>query len=283
MVIEENIPNGSGPSLFVRTWRPEGMTRALVVIVHGLNAHGGLYAWAAGRLTANGYAVVAPDLRGRGRSAGERFMVGNIEAYVSDVGAAIGHARKLEPGAPMFLLGHSAGGVVACLYALDHQEELSGLVCESFAYLVPAPAFVLAIIRVVAHALPRLPVLHLRNSDFSRDPEIVEALDSDPLILNETQPAATVAALARANQRLSKEMGRLELPVLILHGEADKVTLPAGSRDFFDRAGATDKTLRLYRGAAHDLLADVERESVMRDVTEWIDRQLTEISKEDRP
>lgn len=270
---EERIA-GTGGQLLLRSWRPAATPRAVVAICHGFNAHGGQYAWVAERLAAHGLVVHAIDLRGRGRSDGERFFVTDIADYVSDVAAMIASAKSRDPGLPVFLLGHSAGGVASCCYALDHQHELAGLICESFAYKVPAPDFALAIIKGLAGLAPRLGVLKLKNADFSRDPKAVQALNADPLIANETQPAATVRALVLADERLTREFSRIALPVLILHGTSDKATLPKGSRIFHDQAGSTDKTLKLYDGHYHDLLADLGKEGVMGDIQAWIDRHL---------
>ena len=130
----------------------------------------------------SGFAVYALDLRGRGKSEGERFYVETIDDYVADVAGVIRIAKARDPGLPVFLLGHSAGGVVSATYTLDNQTELAGFICESFAFQVPAPDFALAAIKGLSHIAPRLPVLKLNNKDFSRDPKAVEALDNDPLI-----------------------------------------------------------------------------------------------------
>jgi alpha-beta hydrolase superfamily lysophospholipase len=113
-------------------------------------------------------------------------------------------------------------------------------------------------------------VLRLKNEDFSRDPKVVEAMNADPLIAHETQPTRTVAELARADDRLRREFPAFALPLLILHGTADKATRPSGSRRFHDSAGSADKTLKLYEGHYHDLLNDVGKEAVMDDVKAWL-------------
>jgi acylglycerol lipase len=146
-----------------------------------VNSHSGQYLWAAEQLRSAGFGVYAYDHRGRGRSEGERFYIDDIEDYTSDLGTLIGIVKSREPGLPVFLLGHSAGGVVSCTYALDHQAELAGFICESFAFQVPAPKFVLAIIRGLSRIAPKLPVLKLRNEDFSRSPDAVRILNADPL------------------------------------------------------------------------------------------------------
>jgi alpha-beta hydrolase superfamily lysophospholipase len=272
---EERIDGVGGLRIFARSWHPASNPRAVVVLCHGVNSHGGQYSWAAEQLVAGGLAVYAVDLRGRGKSEGERFYVEDVADYVGDVAAVVTLAKSRAPNLPVFLLGHSAGGVVSCTYALEHQAELAGLVCESFAFRVPAPKLVLAIIKGLSHVAPRLRVLKLKNKDFSRDPEAVQALNNDPLTANEAQPAATVAALVRADERLEKEFPLIQLPVLILHGTADKATVPSGSQFFYDTVGSRDKTLKLYEGHFHDLLNDVGKEGVMADIKGWIDHRLS--------
>lgn len=272
---ETRIDTSGGLKIHVRAWRPATPARAVVAICHGVKSHSGYYAWAAEQLTAAGIAVYALDLRGRGRSDGPRLYVDDVGEYLADVDALLAHARSREPGLPVFLLGHSAGGVISCAYTLDHQAGLAGLICESFAFKVAAPNFVLTLVKWLSRIAPHLPVLRLKTSDFSRDPRVVQAMIDDPLgVHREAQPARTVAALVGATERLEREFPRITLPVLILHGTEDKVTNPTGSQFFFDTAGSADKTLKLYDGHVHDLLSDVGRETVMADITGWIDAHL---------
>src|SRR5262249_30054371 len=151
-------------------------------------SHSGQYGWVGESLVDHDFAVYALDLRGRGKSTGERFYVERIDDYVNDVAQFIHQVKTLEPGLPVFLLGHSAGGVTACMYALDHQSQLAGLICESFAFQVPAPDIALAIIKGLSHITKHAHVFKLKNEDFSRDPSIVSAMNNDPLIANEIQP-----------------------------------------------------------------------------------------------
>jgi acylglycerol lipase len=263
-----------GIKIFTRAWRPAGGAHGVVVIAHGFNSHSGLYQWVAEQLVSRGLAVYALDHRGRGRSGGERFFVHSIDEYVDDLKTFIDAVKTQEPGLPVFLLGHSAGGVIACVYALQNQDELAGLVCESFAYEVPAPSFALAVVKGLSRFLPHAHALKLKNADFSRDPQVVAAMNADPLIANESQPTLTVAALVRADERLKKEFKQITLPLLILHGTGDKAAKPSGSRHFYERAGSDDKMLKLYDGYYHDLLADVGKQRVMADIQAWIDDHL---------
>jgi acylglycerol lipase len=272
---EENVAGSSGLNIFVRSWRPQGAARAVVVICHGLNAHSGQYQQVGEQFAADGLAVYALDLRGRGRSDGERFYVDKFGEYVSAVATVIALAKAREPGLSVYLLGHSAGGVVSCIYTLEHQSELAGLICESFAFQIPAPDFAIAVLKGISHLAPHAHVVKLKNEDFSRDPEVVRAMNDDPLIAHEVQPTRTAAEMARADDRLKREFPLIRLPVLILHGTLDKVTRPNGSQLFFDTAGSADKTLKLYEGYYHDLLHDIGKEKVMADITGWIDARVS--------
>jgi acylglycerol lipase len=274
MMNEESFEGAGGLKIFMRSWRPVGISRGVVVIVHGFNSHSGYYFWAAEQLIDRDFSVYALDLRGRGKSEGERFFVEKLDDYVSDVKAAVAVAKSRHPTLPLFLLGHSAGGVVACLYTLEHQSELSGLICESFAYQVPAPDFAIAVLKGLSHLTPHAHVLKLSNEDFSRDPKIVAVMNADPLIAHEVQPAQTVAELARADDRLRKEFRAISLPLLVLHGTADKATKPSGSQFFYDTAASKDKSLKLYDGHFHDLLNDTGKEAVMADIIDWVKSRL---------
>jgi alpha-beta hydrolase superfamily lysophospholipase len=267
---EETLSGVGGLKIFVRSWRPASPPRAVVAICHGFNSHSGHYLWTAEQLIAEGYAVYALDLRGRGKSDGERYFVEKFDQYLADLDLLIKLARSREPGLPVFLIGHSAGGVISTVYTLEHQKDLAGLICESFAFQVPAPDFALAVLKGLSHLAPHAHVLKLEIEGFSRDPKVMAALKDDPLIAHEVQPTLTVAEMVRADERLKREFPLITLPVLIIHGTLDRVTRPQGSQLFYDKAGSKDKTLKLYEGYFHDPLNDVGREVVIQDIKDWI-------------
>jgi len=272
-VREETVKSGDR-GIFVRSWTP-GDARAVVVLVHGFNSHSGYYIRTGEALAARGFAAYALNLRGRGRSDGDRFYIESMSEFVQDVATVVSLAKLRHPGLPTFLLGHSAGGVVSCIYTLEHQNELAGFICESFAFQVPAPDFAIAALKGLSHLAPHAHVLKLHNEDFSRDPAMVKAMNDDPLIANETQPTRTVAELARADERLRTEFPSITLPLLVLHGTADKAAKAGGSQIFYDSAGSTDKTIELYQGHYHDLLNDIGHEEVLGDIIEWIEARVS--------
>ena len=262
-----------GIKIFTRAWRPAASPHGVVVISHGFNSHSGQYEWVAAAAGVQGLAVYALDHRGRGRSGGERFFVHSVDEYVDDLKTFVDAVKTREPGLPVFLLGHSAGGVVACVYALENQDELTGLICESFAYQVPAPTS-----RSPCEGAEPRPAPRARAEAQERALLARSAGGGG----DERRPAHRQRIPADADRRGAgargrapeEEFKRITLPLLILHGTADKATKPSGSRQFYERAGSDDKMLKLYEGHYHDLLADIGKQRVMADIQAWIDDHL---------
>lgn len=278
MIREEMFEGTGGLKIFARSWRPDGPVRLVLISVHGFKAHSGSFAWAASQLTARGVAVYALDLRGHGRSEGEPLEVGSFDDVLSDIEQLEMIAREREPGVPVFVTGHSAGGVIATRYVLRHQARLAGFICHSFAQKLPAPGIVLSVLKGLDHIAPHAHVLELKSEEFSRDAAVVEGIDNDPLIAKIKYPTHTVAELARAGDRNREEFAQVELPVLILHGTTDRLALPEGSQLFYANASSGDKTLRLYEGHYHDLLNDYGREQVIADVIGWLDVRVNRLT-----
>lgn len=263
-----------GLNVSYKNWKPDGSPKAILVFAHGFNSHSGYFQWPAEQLIANQYEVYAIDFPGRGQSDGERYYIADYEQFVKELDKLIDIAQSAHPRLPTFLLGHSAGGVLSAIYALEHQDKLSGFICESFAYQVPAPDFAVAVLRGLSHVFPHAHVLKLKNEDFSRNQAVVDFMNNDPLIANEVQPTKTVQQLSLADIRLKEEMPAIKLPLLILHGTADKATKPGGSKEFYDKASSADKTLKFYEGHYHELLNDLDKEVVFNDILEWLNKRI---------
>ena len=271
---ERTFESTGGVNIFMRSWRPEGTPRAVIALVHGFNAHSAYMIWPAEQFVANGFAAYALDLRGRGKSDGERFYVDQFSDYLDDVNGLVEIARSENPGLPVYVLGHSAGGVIASSYVFEHQDNIAGLICESFALDVGLPNLAAQAIKGISHITPHLHVFTLKNEIFSRDPEAVAAMNSDPLIANEKQPAETAAALIIGAEKLRENMPRFTVPMFIIHGTDDKATRYQGSQYFYDNSGSEDKTLKLYEDGYHDLLNDTIKETVMADILAWVNERI---------
>jgi alpha-beta hydrolase superfamily lysophospholipase len=261
-----------GVQLYTQSWRPRTRPKAAVILVHGLKDHSDRYAATALRLVEEGYAVHAFDLRGHGRSSGARVYVDDFGDYVADLAIFVERVRAREPNRPLFLFGHSMGGEIVTLYTIAKKPELGGLVLSGAA-LKPGKSVsgaLIATTKVLAVVWPELPVLDLDLADFSRDPAVVAEGKQDPLVFQDSAPARTAAELLRGLGRIQDSMAEVSAPLLILHGGADKVTDPDGSRQMKERARSSDKTLIIYPGLYHDLLHEPEKEKVLGDIVKWL-------------
>lgn len=262
-----------GTQLLARTWPASGASRGVIVIVHGLKDHSARYAALATRLAGAGYAVYALDLRGHGRSAGPRVAPARWTDYVDDVDRFTTAVEQRAPGKPVYLFGHSMGGAIATRVAELHRPELAGLLLSGPALAIDAPPLLIAATRLTAVLAPNAPALDLDNRDFSSDPEAAAAIGRDELVSQPAAPARTAGGLVDGIASIWAHVDRLTMPLLAMHGTADRLTAPAGSRLLIERAPARDKTLRIYDGYFHDLLHEPGERGrrVEADVVGWLD------------
>jgi acylglycerol lipase len=270
---EMHFPGCGDRTLYGQAWLPDNEARAVVVISHGLAEHGGRYAGLAVRLVDQGFAVHALDHRGHGRSSGPRANIERFDYVVSDLGMFVGRAQRLHPGTPVILLGHSMGGTVALGCALKYESALHALVLSAPALAVGEPLSLLKrlMIRTLSSLSPGTGVLTLPASAISRDPEVVRAYDSDPLVFRGAIPARTIAELLEAQQALQIKAEELHLPVLIQHGSADELVPLSATQPIYQRLGlARRRTIRIYEGLHHEVYNEPERDRVIRDLENWL-------------
>ncbi|MBJ9620932.1 alpha/beta hydrolase [Burkholderia multivorans] len=252
--------------------------RATVALLHGLAEHAGRYAPLAARLNAAGIDLLAIDLRGHGRSPGKRAWVARFDEYLDDADALVAEAARAST--PLFLMGHSMGGAIAALYAIERApargRTLAGLVLSSPA-LAPGrdvPRWMLPLSRVISRVWPTFPAIRIDAALLSRDADVVAANRADPLVHHGPVPARTGAEILDAMARIERGRDTLRVPVLVYHGTADKLTEPDGSRTFGARVGSADRTLTLYEGGFHETMNDIERERVIDALIGWIDARV---------
>jgi acylglycerol lipase len=270
---EWGFEGARGVRLHAVSWRPQGRTRAAVVVVHGLKDHSTRYAGFAERLASRGIAMHAFDLRGHGRSEGERAWVDAFDDYLLDLETFVACVTNSERAAPLFLLGHSMGGAIATLWALERHAPFAGLLLSAPALRARLSFAWACAVRVVAGVAPRARVFQLDVGRFSRDRATVEDALRDGLVHHAPAPARTACELLSAMTRIEAGSALLDVPLLAMHGSADPITDPDGTVRLVDRAASRDKELRLYDGLAHDLLHEPERDRVMWDAIGWIEQR----------
>lgn len=270
---EGTFETTGGLRLFERSWLPDGDAKGVLVIVHGYAEHSGRYEYVGAWLARRGYAVHALDLRGHGRSEGERVFVRSFNEYLDDVDAFLARVRERHAGATPWLLGHSMGGSIVALSAVTRRPGVRGLLLSGAGLKATShtPWIVTRIMLLLGRFAPRLRIRKLAAETVSRDPEVVALYDSDPLNFRGKMPAGLVAAMIRAGRVIEQRMDTIDDPLLIMHGTADALTNPEGSQELYRRAASADKTLKLYEGLYHEIMNEPEKEQVLADIAAWLD------------
>ena len=270
-----------GLILFEQSHRHPREARAAVVIVHGYGEHSGRHTPLARKLTAEGYSVYAFDHRGHGKSEGLRAFVPHFSRLVDDLAEYLAEVATRERR--IYLLGQSMGGTIAARLAAEAREELAGAILCSAAILPPKPYSlpVRLASRLASAAAPGMPIpamiYSLETAALSRRPEIVSEYEKDPFVYHGPMLNRTGWELYAAMAELRKCMDRIRAPLLVMHGEADRITHPEGSRLLHDAAASTDKTLACFPEAYHELfkdLCDDEAWSLLRD---WLAERNPEV------
>ena len=265
-----------GLNLYYQCWLPEDKPKAVLLVAHGLAEHSGRYKNLVDYFVPKGYAVYALDHRGHGKSEGTRSYVDNFNDYLTDLKTFFDMVRKENKNAKIFLFGHSLGGTIVTAYAVEHQEELAGLILSGSS-LVPSTSVspaLLAMAGIISALLPKMGVTLLDASAISRDKAVVDAYVNDPLVFRGKVPARTGAELARMWKQLPEQMPKIKLPVLIMHGFTDQLADPRGSKLLYERVGSKDKTLKLYDNCYHEICNEPEREQVFVDMGAWLAKHI---------
>ena len=259
-------------SLFEQRWEPEGAAKAALIIVHGHGEHSTRYDHIAERLNGEGYSVYTYDQRGHGQSPGKPGYIVAFELLVDDLSLFVDRVREQIGGSPLFLFGHSMGGLVLANYVLKCQPEVAGLVFSSSALKVADNVAPLTqkLSGVLSALTPWLPVLRVDPEAISRDSDEVQKYENDPLVYHGKILARTGAEMMNAMNHAQTHLGELRLPFIALHGTGDTIVDPSGTRVLYEKAGSTDKTLKLYDGGYHEVFHDHDREQFLRDVIDWL-------------
>lgn len=272
-----SVRAADGSCLQAFEWKPSArQIRGVVVIVHGIRDHSLRYEALARALVAQGMAVYAQDLRGHGHSSGDRQRFDSMEQLVSDADLAVAEASKRNPNVPVFMYGHSLGGLIGALYTIAHGDKLKGMILSGPALkLLPSVSGgELAAASILGFLAPSLPVQPVDDSEFVREASAKAALASDLLVFHTNLPARSAAASISGIDEVQKKMNLVKTPLLLLHGTGDKATNIDGSRELFARAATSDKKLNLYEGLYHDLMHEPERDKIIQDILAWLSPRL---------
>jgi alpha-beta hydrolase superfamily lysophospholipase len=247
------------------------------LISHGYAEHAGRYEEFTAHLVGRGFAVAALDHRGHGRSGGPRGHCLNFKEFVADLHTLAGEAGRWWPGPPRLLFGHSLGGLIAILYLLEHPDTVRAAVVTGPALRVPdpRPRVLRWVATLLARVVPRLSFSsNLDPAALARDPKVGQAYVADPLV-HRSATAGFVRALAAAQARALGEAHKLRTPLLVLHGDADRLVEASGSTELA-RALTCPHEIEILPGYYHELLNEppAERARVLAAIDRWFDRWL---------
>ncbi|MGE2732534.1 alpha/beta hydrolase [Mycolicibacterium vaccae] len=275
---EQRFQGVDGVEIVYDVWMPDPAVpaRGVVVLAHGYAEHARRYDHVAARFGAAGLITYALDHRGHGRSGGKRVYLRDISEYTADFHTLVGIAAREHPELPRIVVGHSMGGAVVFAYGVEHPDDyhamvLSGPAVDAAASVSPVKV---ALAKLVGRLAPGLPVENLPASAVSRDPLVVAAYEADPLVHHGRLPAGVARALIGVGETMPRRAAVITAPLLVVHGDEDRLIPVQGSRRLAQCVGSTDVQLKVYPGLYHEVFNEPEQVVVLDDVTSWIESKL---------
>ena len=256
----------------------------MVAIIHGVGEHSGRYDYVAQHLVAHGFAVAALDLRGHGESEGRRVYIDRYTDFVGDITQWIGAVTVRLHSTQMFILGHSAGGLLALKYLLDGHRSVDGLILSGAAVKINEDMSPLlqCLSGIIASVVPRMRTIKLNANLISRDPTVVQEYMRDPLVYTGGLPARYGHLVLQTTREVQEKFHELKLPLLILHGGSDRLVYPEASWSLFSNCGSDDKSIRIYEGLFHEIFNEPERDKIIVDVINWLKVRLIHPNHDDQ-
>ena len=263
------LKSSDGLSLFSRSWLPDSSPLATLAIVHGLGEHSERYNHVGDYFAKRGYAVFAIDLRGHGRSEGRRGHINHFDEYLDDAQSLVDYTQSQAPNLPLFLLGHSMGGLIALTYALKRPQGLAAVIASGpgLRMRMEVPAWKITLGKAMSSVFPSLSMPNgIDPNHISRDPKIVAAYISDPLN-HDKVTARWYTEFVNAGEWALQNADKLSIPALILQGGDDPIVDPGGAKAFFDGIRHNNKRHIEYPGLYHEILNEPEKLNVMDDIS----------------
>lgn len=271
---EEFLDREGQTRLFIRTANPVTEPRATLVLTHGLGEHSNRYGHVAAEFVARGWRVIAWDLRGHGRSSGPRGDIQDYQCLIGDLGAV--SARYRAPGHPLFFFAHSMGAQITLRFLETTPVECEGAIIASpwLRLAFDPPWWKLALAWAAMRCWPTFTQsTGNRWERLSRDLAHMTSFPDLDLVHHGISARMYFAVRAAGEQALA-DASALRIPLFLLHGDADLVTSHHSTCEFFEHAGAADKTLRIFPGCRHEMHNDLDRVQVIREIVEWVESRI---------
>ena len=273
---ERSFDGACGVRIVYDMWTPEGTPRGVVVLSHGYAEHARRYDHVAARFAKDGLVTYALDHRGHGRSAGKRVWLKQLSDYTDDFATLVDIAAHDYPELNRVVLGHSMGGGIVFAYGAEHPGDYAAMVLSGpvVAAQLEVSKALGVVAKVLGSAFPGAAVRTLDADAVSRDPEVVARYKADPLVYHGKFPAGISKALLEVGESQPQLAARLTAPLLIVHGNEDRLVSVEGSRMLAENAASAEVALKVYPGLWHEVFNEPEKDRVLDDVTSWIETHL---------
>jgi acylglycerol lipase len=258
-------------NIYARYWQPEGNLKGTICLVHGLGEHSGRYSHVGQFLNSAGYALLATDLRGHGKSEGQRGHTPSMEALREDISRQLEEVQEQVPGAPIFLYGHSLGGTLVLSYGIRLNPKINGVIATGPLLRTgfEPPAWKLSLGRMMRNLFPTFTMSNEIDRDgLSRDPQVVHAYKTDPLV-HDRLSAQLGIDMIEEGLWLLENASTLEVPTLLMHGSNDRICSLQASQEFAQKAG-TSCTLKIWEGHYHEIHNEPEKDQVLEYFLQWL-------------
>ena len=272
---ESNWQSKDGLSFYVQGWEPEKKPKAVVALLHGLGEHTGRYEHVGEAFNHAGYVLIGFDLRGHGKSGGARGHVQSYKAVMEDIADFIALVEKRYPGLPRFLYGHSMGGNLALNYCLRRKPNVAGVIATGtwLKLAFDPPALQVTLAKTISHIAPSFTQNSpLDTSALSHDQKVVDAYNTDPLVHSKISARLFVGIYESGLWALD-HADEFSVPLLLMHGTADRITSSAASAEFAKRASKI-VTWHPWEGFYHEIHNEPEKAEVLKTMIGWLDAQL---------
>jgi len=268
---EWTYQSSDGEEMFARGWTPPGKPKAIITLIHGHGEHTGRYAHVGAALAENGYALLGFDLRGNGKSGGKRGHTPSYSALLDDISAFLRQMEVKYPGLPRFLYGHSLGGNLVLNYTLRNKPELHGVIATGpwlkLAFNPPAPKVMLGkLMNNLAPGFTQASGLETRA--LSHDDAVVSAYENDPLVHDKIS-ARLFISIYESGLWALEHAAEFPIPLLLMHGSADRVTSCEASKEFAEKAGSK-ATFKMWDGWFHEIHNEPEKAKVIQVMLGWL-------------
>jgi len=269
---ESYFKDNQNQSVFYQYWFPDRKIKAVFLICHGLNEHSGRYEHLGKYFTDEGIGVFGFDHIGHGKSDGTRSYVRDYPTFIDPLLKCLELINDLQPNTPIYIVGHSMGGLIGASFLIDHQEKVSGAILSGSLAMVPdyVSDLTIKIGEFLSKFLPKLRLIGIDKDGLSRDPEVVKKYINDPLVYTGKSTARISSVINEGINQVAEKGSSITAPIMLLHGGKDRICDPLYTTYLHNLVSSQENQLIIYDDLFHEIYNEPEQELVFKDILNWV-------------